>query len=326
MKIAILQLAPKLGCVEDNIASASNYIKSVQPGSVDLLVLPELAFSGYNFPSLAAIMPFLEATAAGPSTDWAIHTAVRLRCTVIVGYPEVTKDGERYNSTVMVGPDGLVIGDGYRKSFLYYTDETWALEGSGFQRGLGEMVFNDAASPGKKNSVQIAQGICMDLNPYAFKAPCDAYEFATHVVNSEVSIAVLSMAWLTAAPDLSLKEHDQDAFAVDTDPVWSKEEAKKPHLGTLSYWLERLTPLISRNRYTIVILANRCGRERAAIYAGTSCVLKLGYGKMLIHSIMARDIEGIVQCDTNEEATGELMLRSLDKAEDNPGTAHKDTQ
>ncbi|KAK5185141.1 hypothetical protein LTR16_009880, partial [Cryomyces antarcticus] len=81
----------------------------------------------YNFPSLEAIIPFLEPTAAGPTTQWAQATARRFKCHVTVGYPETT--GEHYyNSAVTVSPAGLVIAN-YRKSFLYYTDMIWADEG-----------------------------------------------------------------------------------------------------------------------------------------------------------------------------------------------------
>lgn len=35
---------------------------------------------------------------------------------------------ELYNSAIIVNSEGQAIGN-YRKTFLYYTDETWALEG-----------------------------------------------------------------------------------------------------------------------------------------------------------------------------------------------------
>ena len=62
--------------------------------NLDLLVLPELAFTGYNFPSLDAIAPYLEPTAQGPSTRWASRTARRLGCSVAVGYPEASLEDE----------------------------------------------------------------------------------------------------------------------------------------------------------------------------------------------------------------------------------------
>lgn len=70
-----------------------------------------------------------------------------------VGYPE--RDGpqteasepERYNALVVVDRNGQKLAN-YRKSFLYYTDETWAAEGQGFYGGkLGGLG-------------QVAMGIC----------------------------------------------------------------------------------------------------------------------------------------------------------------------
>lgn len=70
------------------------------------------------------------------------------------GYPEkfdVSKkwpaNPEYYNSVIMVNRDGETIAN-YRKSFLYYTDETWALEGKGFYSGAVEGLGD------------VAMGIC----------------------------------------------------------------------------------------------------------------------------------------------------------------------
>ena len=71
-----------------------------------------------------------------------------------MGYPEKTTpagpDSECYNALVVVGSDGETLAN-YRKSFLYYTDATWAREGQGFYGGsLGSFG-------------QVAIGICMDV-------------------------------------------------------------------------------------------------------------------------------------------------------------------
>jgi protein N-terminal amidase len=79
-------------------------------------------------------------------------------CTVVVGYPEKVDvsakwpaSPEYYNSALVVNGDGDTIAN-YRKSFLYYTDETWALEGE-------DGFFHDAI-PGLGT---VALGICTDL-------------------------------------------------------------------------------------------------------------------------------------------------------------------
>ncbi|KFY15957.1 hypothetical protein V492_01659 [Pseudogymnoascus sp. VKM F-4246] len=160
MRIGCLQFAAQVGELEHNIALADGLLSLSSPQNLDLLVLPELAFTGYNFKSLHAIAPFLEPTTSGPSTDWARATAHKLNCTVVVGYPETVDvsakwptSPEYYNSAVAVSPSGATLAN-YRKSFLYYTDETWALEGpDGFFGGEFKGLGN------------VAMGICMDLNP-----------------------------------------------------------------------------------------------------------------------------------------------------------------
>jgi protein N-terminal amidase len=75
---------------------------------------------------------------------------------VAVGYPEKVDAAEQaappeyYNSLVVVDSAGEKVAH-YRKSFLYYTDATWAREGQGFYGGkLGSLG-------------QAAMGICMDI-------------------------------------------------------------------------------------------------------------------------------------------------------------------
>lgn len=69
--------------------------------------------------------------------------ALKYNCVVTVGYPEKVDVSpkwptgpEYYNSAIVVNEDGETIAN-YRKAFLYYTDESWALEGNkGFYEGM----------------------------------------------------------------------------------------------------------------------------------------------------------------------------------------------
>lgn len=146
---------------------------------------------GYNFTSLKHISPFLEYESKGVSSLWARVTALKYNTNVIVGYPEQVDvshkwptSPEYYNSAIVVNNEGETIAN-YRKHFLYMIDETWALEG----RGFGNEVI-----PGLGRT---AMGICMDINPYKFEAPWDAFEFAFHVLEIKANLVIVSMAWLT---------------------------------------------------------------------------------------------------------------------------------
>ncbi|KAK5169253.1 hypothetical protein LTR04_005996 [Oleoguttula sp. CCFEE 6159] len=278
MKVACLQFAPQLGEFAHNVRRADEILDSSQPGRLHYLVLPEMAFSGYNFPSLEAIIPFLEPTAAGPTTQWAQATARRFKCHVTVGYPETT--GEHYyNSAVTVSPAGLVIAN-YRKSFLYYTDMIWADEGDyGFFAGPLGALGN------------AAMGICMDINPYKFLPGIwEKYEFANHCLTVSAPLIVLSMAWLTRLLPRELS----------IDP-------QMPDHETLAYWIERFRPLVeaAREDPTILILANRCGVEgdhkTEVAYAGSSCVMCIQGGKVKMYEMLGKGEEKLLVVNTADK-------------------------
>lgn len=329
MKIACLQFAPKLGARPANAARADALltISRLAPGDVDILLLPELAFSGYNFPSAETIEPFLEPTASGFSATWARQTAARLGCVVSVGYPEVAEEDDRektgadakrkrYNSVVAVAPDGKVLMH-YRKSFLYYTDESWAEEGDGFYTGTFEAdvllksgrsrpvmrpaststaeehngdgsttdTQNGTSTTDEESSVvRVAAGICMDINPYKFTAPEELYEFGTHCVSANADLVLFTMAFMT-----------HQSIEDITGPG-----ASQPDLSLLAHFFSRLKTLAEQDRDTVMVLANRSGNEGDAIYAGTSSVVRLGRGRMDILSVMGTGDEGLLVVDTED--------------------------
>ncbi|KAL5356548.1 carbon-nitrogen hydrolase [Aspergillus floccosus] len=298
MRIATLQFAPKLGDVEGNIRRANELLQNGHPSrgatpatgldtlKPDILVLPELALTGYNFPSREAIAPYLEPAGQGPSATWARETAKKHRCKVCVGYPEIeaasterdqaSSPGTCYNSLLVVDERGEVILN-YRKTFLYYTDETWAAEGDA-ARSFHTLTLGPPSSPSSK-AVATSFGICMDINPYRFEAPFTAWEFAHRVLDSKTQLVVLSMAWLTL---LSREELDR--------------LADRPDMDTFNYWIQRFLPLVRKRmqhsvdvdgegdeagKQIIIVFANRAGEEAGedgaspARYAGTSTILAI---------------------------------------------------
>ncbi|KAK2058546.1 carbon-nitrogen hydrolase [Colletotrichum caudatum] len=289
MRIGCLQFAPQVGDVNNNLNRADSVLSRADPDGLDLLVLPELSFTGYNFKSLRHIAPYLEHSGSGITSLWARTTALKYNCNLVVGYPEkvdVTDDWpaspEYYNAALVVNEDGETIAN-YRKSHLYYTDETWALEGDdGFYRGR---------IPGLG---QASIGICMDINPYKFEAPWDAYEFAFHVLESYSNLVILSMAWLTR----------ENAQVFTSTP-------NEPDMETLTYWVARLEPLIRENSNDeiIVVICNRSGIEDEAVYAGTSAVLGVQNGEVKIYGILGRGEKKLLVVDTNDAPYAKLVHR-----------------
>ncbi|KAJ4306299.1 hypothetical protein N0V88_001099 [Collariella sp. IMI 366227] len=291
MRIGCLQFAPQVGEVQNNISRAEDVLAKADSDdlqNLDLLVLPEMALSGYNFKSSEHILPYLEPTASGASFQWARTTARKYDCTVAVGYPEKTEGTEtpeHYNSLVVVDEKGETLAN-YSKSFLYYTDETWACEGKGFYSGkLG-------------NLGKVAMGICMDINPYKFEAPFTAYEFASHVLKAKASLIILSTAWLT---------NDERTTFLSCP--------HQPDLATLTYWARRLEPILRTESLeeTIVVIGNRCGIEDDATYAGTSTVMGIKNGEFSLYGILGRGEEQLLVVDTNKPPYAKFTLEPLEE-------------
>jgi predicted amidohydrolase len=214
---------------------------------------------------------------------------------VAVGYPEKAISATKsraYNSLVFINRMGEIVAH-TRKSFLYYTDETWASEGQGFFAGELQLGRSSKAQ-------KLAAGICMDINPYKFEAPWSSYEFANHALATKAELLVLSTAWLTRMSTAELQE-----------------QAQLPDLDTVSYWLERMRPLMGPNgsdQEIIVVFANRCGEEGEAPligpvrYAGSSTVLRISPGdgrvdgEVRIWDMLGRAEEGVLVVDTNDRA------------------------
>lgn len=212
-----------------------------------------------------------------------------------VGYAEKDVSGlepRAYNSLVFVDRAGGIIAH-TRKTFLYYTDETWASEGQGFY--AGEISLGSSLK-----TKQVASGICMDINPYKFEAAWTSYEFANHALASGAEVVVLSTAWLTQLSTYELQG-----------------QAKQPDLDTVNSWLERMRPLLGPNgaeEEVIVVFANRCGEEGESPllgpvrYAGSSTVMGISRGdglvdgKVRIWDMLGRAEEGVLVVDTKNSA------------------------
>ncbi|KAI7897538.1 carbon-nitrogen hydrolase, partial [Cokeromyces recurvatus] len=260
---ACCQFDPKWGDVEGNMNKASSLLREYKEGDIDILILPEMAFTGYVFNSIEEIMPYLEDSEKGPTVKWAKEQetiAIRLKCFVIVGYPQ-KKDQFNYNSICCVNSNGEVILT-YQKSFLYETDENWATEGSGFIsthiNGLGKVGF----------------GICMDLNPYKFKANFYDYEFANYHLNQDTEIILCSMAWLKSKED-----NDMNNYSI---------------ANTVKYWASRLLPLMKTKKHVIFVACNRTGSERGSEFAGLSCVMDISNEKIFILDTMKSNTIGVM--------------------------------
>lgn len=111
--VAIVQMNPALGEIEDNLVKMSEFISKIATQQkVDLILFPELATSGYElgvkFTQAAQVIP-------GPTVNLIAQRAQELG--VHIGFGMVAKERVEsilYNAAVLVGPDGELIGEYYK--------------------------------------------------------------------------------------------------------------------------------------------------------------------------------------------------------------------
>lgn len=113
-RVAVVQFSVQFGEPAKNFQGVDQLLSS--HGHLDLIVLPELAFTGYDFHTREELSPLAERYGYGPTTDFLSHLSQRHRAVVVAGYAEA--DGAKiYNSAVAVS-NGSVLGN-YRKLHLF---------------------------------------------------------------------------------------------------------------------------------------------------------------------------------------------------------------
>jgi predicted amidohydrolase len=120
-RIGVFQFAPAFGEVDKNLARVEKAVGT--SGRADLVVLPELFATGYQFVSHAEVSALAEPVPGGPTTQFLLRLAKERRCVVVGGLAE--KDGEAvYNAAVSAGPEGGVLAL-YRKIHLFAEETVW---------------------------------------------------------------------------------------------------------------------------------------------------------------------------------------------------------
>ncbi len=156
MNVAAVQFKARKGDFESSLR-ALVHLASDAALDADLVVLPEMAATGYLFADVQAARQVAEAP-DGVTFQALSEVARQAGSWVVAGFPE--RDGDRvFNSAMVIDPSGQRVFT-YRKTLLYTADLPWATPGdSGYRR-----FDTDEGSFGV--------GICMDLNDDRFLGWC----------------------------------------------------------------------------------------------------------------------------------------------------------
>lgn len=126
-RVAAIQFEPVLGEKENNVTRLLRLVEEAATQGAKLLVLPEMATTGYCWQSRSEIAPSVEPI-PGPTTDRFQHLATIHACYIALSLPEVDpRTNVYYNSMVLLGPQGLV--GTYRKIHSFIAEPRWARDG-----------------------------------------------------------------------------------------------------------------------------------------------------------------------------------------------------
>ena len=144
-KVGFVQFAPLRYDVAANVATVESLLLGVD---ADLVVLPELANSGYLYASPEALSPFSEpGDGSGPFLSALQRLAGRAGGVIVAGFSERAPEG-LYNSAAAVGAAGVI--QVYRKTHLFADEKLLFLPGD-----TGFRIFHHAG-------VRVGMMVCFD--------------------------------------------------------------------------------------------------------------------------------------------------------------------
>lgn len=166
MRIGFVQFNPIFGRIDENLSRIEHLISRRK---ADLLVMPELCTTGYNFASLREARA-LSQPADGPAGKRFLEISRRTGMNIVAGFAE-RSGGRIYNSAVLARPGGGM--DIYRKTHLFFNEKKLFTPGdTGFgvfligRVKVGMMICFDWLFPESARSLALmgAKIICHPAN------------------------------------------------------------------------------------------------------------------------------------------------------------------
>lgn len=128
VRVAVVQFEPHVGVenLKANATAVEERLTTAADHGADLIVLPELATTGYVFETREEAYAHSEPVPGGRSVDMFTRIATE-RNLFIVGNVVEQANGKLYDTAVLVGPDGYI--GRYRKTHLWNTEKLWFTPG-----------------------------------------------------------------------------------------------------------------------------------------------------------------------------------------------------
>jgi 5-aminopentanamidase len=249
VNVGFYQFNPIFGEIKRNLDTVSTRLNQVQ---CDLMILPELFASGYQFIAKQEVEELAEPVPEGPTTQRLIELARNRNMVLVAGLPE-RHGAHCYNSAVIVGPSGFL--GCYRKTHLFYEETLFFSPGdTGFQvwdigpAKVGIMVCFDWFYPESARTLALkgADIICHPSNlvlphcPEAMVTRClenRVFSITANRIGSEERGGKKRLTYIgqseIVSPGgaiLSRAPSDQDGLCVlDIDPHEARDKSLNPY-------------------------------------------------------------------------------------------------
>ena len=176
--LAVVQFRPRRGARNANLERLSALTKQALIAGAKLVVLPEMAGTGYRFPNPEVIRPMSELP-RGATFRVFSPLAKEYGAWIVIGFVE-DSEGKLFNAAIAINPEGKLEVH-YRKRLLYIDDHTWA--------NPGDLPYPTFDTPWGKTTL----GICMDINDP---------RFLTHIRKTKPDVLCFPTNWVDEAADV----------------------------------------------------------------------------------------------------------------------------
>ena len=261
MIVAAVQMDIALGDVETNVAKMKHRIQEAVNKDAELIVIPELCTSGYNFKRKPDLESVAEIVPSGPSTSLITKLARKKKITIVYGIPERDED-KIYNSAVVVGPEGYM--GTYRKLHLFNQEKLLFTLGNrplkvydiGNYR-IGPMICFDWFFPETTRilALQGADVICHSANlvlPYAQQV-MPAYSITNRVftitanrIGAELGLRFTGRSQITSPNGIVLAKAKEKTEEILTAKIHI-EAARKKTIGKYNHIFNDRRPEMYRD-------------------------------------------------------------------------------
>ncbi|WP_445398893.1 nitrilase-related carbon-nitrogen hydrolase [Streptomyces sp. LE64] len=120
--VAVCQIAPQVGDTAGNRRRARVAVEEAAGRGARIVVLPELANTGYVFTDADELLAAAEPLDGDTIRQWE-DLAARWDLVIVSGFAELGEDGRAYNAAVLIDATGLRAT--YRKAHLWNGEKTW---------------------------------------------------------------------------------------------------------------------------------------------------------------------------------------------------------